>query len=192
MDPKQWIESLPGAPSLTAAAKRSDIQKTTLIRQIDRGVIPSDNVIAIARAYGVNIVDALITTGHLEPTEVEIIGVAQALGHATNSEMLDEMSKRVDPEAVRLFHGGDGSIAPQFDHPADELASRRGISGGNDEQEVSHKSTPNRSNISPQVQDDDEDDGTVRDFDWPAGSYAADSSIDEQQAREDRGEDPIY
>ncbi|WP_145941711.1 hypothetical protein [Corynebacterium glyciniphilum] len=145
MDPKKWIESLPGTPSLTAAAKRSDIQKTTLIRQIDRGTIPSDNVIAIARAYGVNIVDALIATGHLEPTEVEIVGVAQALGHATNAEMLEEMRKRVDPEAVRLFHGGDGEVTPHFDDEGAEVFNFPGDTpeGDSGEQQEHNESTPN-------------------------------------------------
>lgn len=172
------------------------MQKTTLLRQLERGYIPADNVIAIARAYGISIVDALVQTEHISEDEVDIVGVTQALGYATNQEMLDEMRKRVDPEAVRLFHGGDGTIAPHFDQSTettgvksqeDELASRRGGKGtlGN-----SSTFTPERSKKDDEVLSADEDDGTVRDWDESL-PHAADHTIDEGRAREERGEDPI-
>lgn len=37
----------------------------------------------------------------------------------------------------------------------------------------------------------DDDDGVVREFDYSPGEYAADSSPNEQEEREKRGEDPI-
>lgn len=172
------------------------MQKTTLLRQLERGYIPADNVIAIARAYGISIVDALVQTEHISEDEVDIVGVTQALGYATNQEMLDEMRKRVDPEAVRLFHGGDGTIAPHFDQSTettsaesqeDELASRR---GGKGTLGSSSTFTPERSKKDDEVLSTDEDDGTV--FDWDESlPHAADHTIDEGRAREERGEDPI-
>lgn len=37
----------------------------------------------------------------------------------------------------------------------------------------------------------DDDDGVVREFDYDPDEYAADSSPNEQEEREKRGEDPI-
>ncbi len=107
-----WIRSLPGKPSITAAARAAGIQKTTLIRQLDRGTVSAENVIEIARAYDVSPVDALVTTGHLRADEVKIVGVSIALGHATNHDLLEEVNQRVDPEARRILHGE--GITPHF------------------------------------------------------------------------------
>lgn len=197
MEHESWIRSLSPDLTPTTAAKTAGLSHTTVLRQLERGHLSADNVIAIARAYKVGIVDALVQTEHISEDEVDIVGVTQALGYATNQEMLDEMRKRVDPEAVRLFHGGDGTIAPHFDQSTeaagaesqeDELASRR---GGKGTLGSSSTFTPERSKKDDEVLSTDEDDGTVRDFDWPEGTYAADSTIDEGKAREERGEDPI-
>ncbi|MGI6797063.1 MULTISPECIES: hypothetical protein [Gordonia] len=53
---------------------------------------------------------------YLEPDELELAGIPQALGHATNQQLLDEIQQRVDPEAARLFRGeGDAVIiTPKF------------------------------------------------------------------------------
>lgn len=119
MEHNEWLEKLPGSPSITAAARESGIQKTTLMRQLDRGHIPAENVIAIARAYDVNVVDALVATGHLERSETNLVGIAEALGYATNQQLLDEINLRVDPDAVRLFHGDGDVITPNFDATPD-------------------------------------------------------------------------
>ncbi len=99
------------------------IQKTTLMRQIDRGEIPAENVIALARAHGVNAIDALVDLGYLLPEEVALAGVPTALGHATNGQILEEIHRRVDPEAVRVLRGGGDPdvITPRF---SDETEGR--------------------------------------------------------------------
>lgn len=124
MEHNEWLKTLPGSPSITSAARTANIQKTTLIRQLDRGVIPPENVIALARAYKVSIVDALVDTGHINEDEVKIIGVVKALAYATNEQILEEMLSRVDPQATRMFHGEDGEITPSFSGNVHQLPDR--------------------------------------------------------------------
>lgn len=203
MEHEAWIKSLRPELTPTTAAKAAGLSYSTVLRQIDRGHLSADNVIAIARAYNAGIVDSLIATDHISPDEVDIIGVVQALGYATNQELLGEMNKRVDPEATRLFHGGDGSIAPHFPSKTDDSPSDgQGESDveslgtpGSDHAAVvgldsADTSTPERSNLSVSSAEDEEDDGTVRDWDESI-PHAADHTIDEGKAREARGEDPI-
>lgn len=114
MDFKKWIEGLPGAPLVTQAAERAGIDRSTISRQLKRGSVSAENVIALARAHGASPADALVETGYLEPGELDGAGVPEALGHATNQQLLDEIHRRVDPEAMRLLRGGGGGISPKF------------------------------------------------------------------------------
>lgn len=111
---ERWLRDLPGSPSITSAARAADIQKTTLLRQLERGEISAENVIALARAHDASPADALVETGYLKPGELDGAGVPEALGHATNQQLLDEIHRRVDPEAMRLLRGGSGGISPKF------------------------------------------------------------------------------
>lgn len=158
MNHDDWLKSLPGAPSITAAARASGIQKTTLMRQLDRGTIPAENVIAIARAHKVNVIDSLIQTGYVREDEVTIIGVAQALGLATNAEILSEMELRVDPTSSRLFHGEPDDVTPHFD---DLEVRRRSNSGGRayDHDDTVLPYVADSSPDEPEMGDDDYHDG---------------------------------
>lgn len=114
MKHEEWIKSLEEGLTPTVAAKTAGLSHTTVIRQLNRGGLSPESVIAIARAYEASIIDALVDTGHIADNEVEIIGVAKALGYATNEQLLNEILSRVDPQAVRLFHGDEGEITPRF------------------------------------------------------------------------------
>lgn len=111
---EQWIRSLEEGLTPTVAAKAAGLSHTTVLRQLERGGLSAENVIAIARKYEVNIVDALIDTGHVYDNEVEIVGVSKALAYATNEQILEEMLSRVDPQATRMFHGDGDEITPKF------------------------------------------------------------------------------
>ncbi|MFT4088167.1 MAG: helix-turn-helix transcriptional regulator [Gordonia sp. (in: high G+C Gram-positive bacteria)] len=116
MNFKEWIEGLPGEPLVTQAAERAGIDRSTISRQLKRGVISAENVIALARAHGKNEVDALVETGYVTAEAASHAGVPQALGYATARQLLDEIRARVDPESVRLLRGGGDPtvITPKF------------------------------------------------------------------------------
>lgn len=93
-----WLRSLPGAPTPTIAAKRSNLSGPTLLRHSERGYSTADNVITIARAYGVNPVDALVDNGILQPEEFddERSTVKNVLKEATVAELLEALVEYVN------------------------------------------------------------------------------------------------
>lgn len=119
--------------------------------------------------------DEIITLSrhlHLNP-----VTALEELGKLTIDEVLSYLEQ--DGQLLQTADVGDLALelARRLNPPArieelDELAVRR-----------THR------NVSA-PSDSMHDDGTVRDFDWEE-PHAADSSPDEDQLREDRGEDPI-
>lgn len=122
MDIEAWMQRTTGGDSLRAIAKRIDVSPSTISRYVERNnTLSPEHVIKISRAYGVSVVDALVDTGHLMEYEADLAGVSTALGYATNEQILEEMMRRVDPQAVRLFHGDEDTITPSFDAEVHQL-----------------------------------------------------------------------
>ena len=111
MNFNEWLGSIPGAPSPTEAAKRAKISHATLLRHANRGETTAENIIAIARAYEVSPVDALVELGFLTPEEAtsERLAIRQALKGATIAEKWDSLADDIDGQ--RLFIGH----FPRFD-----------------------------------------------------------------------------
>lgn len=166
MNVNDWLINLKGEDSMRAASQKSGYAQTTLQRQIDKGVLSPEMVIALCRAYDRSPVAGLIETGYINDYELHGPDVEVALHEATNEQLLDEIMRRSDPQARYLF-GNDG------DDDAIDLA-------------------PHLTPVSgPSASLHDDDDGIVRDFAYSPDEYAADSSPNEQEEREKRGEDPI-
>ena len=93
-----WLKSLPGVPTPTIAAKKSGLAAPTLLRHVERGHSTADNVIAIAKAYGVSPIDALVDNGMLEPSDLggERSPIKAALRDATITELLETLIERVN------------------------------------------------------------------------------------------------
>lgn len=125
MDIETWIGRVIGEDSRRTAAKKIGVNDSTISRQISRtNTLSPEVVIALCREYGHPPVDGLVETGHLRTHEVEGVGVAEALAHATNEQILNEMLSRVDPQATRMFHGEDGEITPSFSGNVHQLPDR--------------------------------------------------------------------
>lgn len=103
MDMKDWIASLPGSPLPTQAAEASGIDRSTISRQLKRGQLSAENVIAICHAFRKSAVDGLIETGYLTPDDLEGAGIVEALAQATNQQIVDEISKRLAVGTGDLF-----------------------------------------------------------------------------------------
>ncbi len=106
MDINSWLSSLPGAPTPTVAAKQARITPTTLIRHAQRGETTAENVIAIARAYGIAPVDALVELGFLTAEEVvsERLGIRETLKGATIQEKWDSLADDIDGQHLFIGH----------------------------------------------------------------------------------------
>ena len=166
MELQEWLRTLPGAPTVSQAADHSHISKATLLRHAKTGKTTAEFAVTISRAYKVNEIDSLIALGFVTSEAVNGYGVKAALSSATNEQLLDEIMRRSDPQARYLF-GNEGDedtigLAPHLTPVSDPSGSLH-----------------------------DDDDGVVREFDYEPSEYAADSSINEQEEREKRGEDLI-
>lgn len=168
MDIETWINRVIGDDSRRTAAKKIDVNDSTISRQISRThTLSPEVVIALCREYGYSPADGLVETGHLEPNEIEGAGVSEALGYATNEQILEEMMRRVDPQAVRLFQGDEDEITPDFSNNVRDFPT-------------------------PPASAPDLHDGTVRHWDGSLDHLiAADTSPDEDALREEEGVDPI-
>lgn len=105
-DFETWLSSLPGAPTPSMAAKKADLNHSSLLNHARRGATTAENAIVIARAFNVSPADALVEMGFLEPDEVnasEALAVREALGRAEWSEIFEEITQRVN--ASPMFEG---------------------------------------------------------------------------------------
>lgn len=165
MDIEKWFTDLTGNASLREAAETSGVSKSTLSRNLDAGRMTPETIIVLCRAFGRSPVTGLIEHGYLYGHEVDSPSVAVALEQATNQQLLDEIMRRSDPQARYLFGADEDTIGLAPDAEVFDFPT-------------------------PDVQTVPYDDGTVHEWDDTV-AYAADSSPDEQQERENRGEDPI-
>lgn len=123
MDFNQWLLELIGEDTQRTASTKAGMSESTLSRQLSRGALRPEMVIALCRGYGRSPVTGLIETGYLHEWEAEGVGIPYALQEATNQQLLDEIMRRSDPEALYLFGDPTGeSIDYEMD---DDLAARR-------------------------------------------------------------------
>ncbi|MFT3661962.1 MAG: hypothetical protein QM809_11330 [Gordonia sp. (in: high G+C Gram-positive bacteria)] len=120
MNFQEWLDALTGGDSLRTVATNTGVSHSTISRQLAKSKLDPELVIALARAYRHNEVDALVETGYVDSASVELAGIPVALGYATNAQILDEIRKRTDPEAARMFRdeGDPNVITPNFGHQA--------------------------------------------------------------------------
>ena len=162
MNINEWLNSLPGSPTVSQAADHAGVSKATFLRHEKNGKTTAEYVTKIARAYDVNEIQSLINLGFVQEAAVMEVAIEKALGLAKNSQLLAEMNKRHDPEARRLYRAeGKPGVIDLDDHRSPDPVSDA----------------------------DDMNDGTVRPFDY--SEYAADPSEEETEARRERGEDLI-
>lgn len=113
MSHEEWLAQLVAGDSQRTVAGKVGVQQSKISRQLANGKLNPELVIALARAYEVSPVDALVDTNYLATADIEGAGIAEALGYATNRQLLDEVRRRSKPDAVRLLRGGDGTITPK-------------------------------------------------------------------------------
>lgn len=110
MNFNDWLDQLIGTDTRGTAANKAGYAPSTISRQLDRGHLRPETVIALCRAYGRSPVAGLIETGYIHPHEVEGPEVEEALDRATNQQLLDAIMRRSDPEARYLFGADEDTI----------------------------------------------------------------------------------
>lgn len=164
MDTKKWLaETSHRRITDDVIAQILNVTRKTANKRINDG-LPADDLVTISRALDINPVQTLVELGHLEYDEVEdfLDSDGQLVATASPGQLSLELARQLNP----------ATMAPELD----ELAARRAVLPQSNDQ--GHPSPGS------------EHDGTVRTWDSTI-PHAADSSTDEDQAREERGEDPI-
>lgn len=84
-------------------------------------------VIALCRGYNHSPVTGLIETGYLNEWETDGVGIPFALRKASNQQLLDEIIRRSDPEALYLFGDPTGEAIDyeNVDAPVTNLDAHR-------------------------------------------------------------------
>lgn len=118
MEHNEWIDRLIGQDSYRTAAGKIGTNGSTITRQIQRGSLSPEMVIALCRAYDHPAVEGLVETGYIYPHEVETPGVNLVLPKATNTQLLEEIMRRSDPEARELFTATDDHDVVDIDEDA--------------------------------------------------------------------------
>ena len=119
----QWFSHLVADDTQRAAAARSGVTNSTLSRQIARGTLSAEIVIALARAYDQSPVHALAATDYL--TDAEALGGDEAAMVQTFSDqaLIRELARRIDADPAAWF-GTFGEVATPG-APVTDLADRR-------------------------------------------------------------------
>lgn len=124
MNFETWLDNLIGDDTRAIASKKADYAQSTISRQLSRGHLRPETVIALCRAYDRSPVAGLIETGYINDFEIHGPDIEVALREATNEQLLAEIMRRSDPQARYLFgnDGDDGAIglAPHLEPVPDD------------------------------------------------------------------------
>lgn len=122
-----WLKELAGDDTQKVISQKSGINESTLSRQLSRGTFRPEMVIALCRGYNRSPVTGLIETGYLREWEAEGVGIPFALHNASNQQLLDEIMRRSDPEALYLFGDPTGEAIDyeNVDAPVTNLDAHR-------------------------------------------------------------------
>ena len=107
MTHETWLAELIGTDSMRTASQKTEYAQTTISRQLSRGHLSPEMIIALCRAYDRSPVTGLIETGYINDYELHGPDVEVALHEATNEQLLDEIMRRSDPQARYLFGNED-------------------------------------------------------------------------------------
>lgn len=117
-----WLELVQQGDSVRSVATRAGVDNSTLSRQIKAGEIRSDMVIRIARGLGLDVIDALVASGHVTAEEAGVTRPSSTLRLATDQQLADEILRRLESVHDRVLD--DPLNIPRTSDNVHELALR--------------------------------------------------------------------
>lgn len=167
MESTRWwtyLSEVMGDDTATKAAKKTGISASNFTRWKQGANADPEFVVKVARAYKVNVRRALVEANFI--TEEEAGFIKEQPGQ-TEAHLYESLQK-----LKNIIEESEGVVKSMY--------------------EERRRQTPHLTPVSdPSGSLHDDDDGVVREFDYSPDEYAADSSPNEQEEREKRGEDPI-
>lgn len=121
-----WMRGVAGGDTRNAIAERAGLVQSTLNRQIGRGELRPESVVAIARAYGVPILPGLVACGLITEQEAAIKArsdsILEALAKADDADLVREVLRRIEQDVAAYA---------MLDEPLDAThPALRPVSGG--------------------------------------------------------------
>lgn len=115
MDSLQWLAQITDDAAPTTAARRAGVQVSTMSRQVAKGVLSPETVVAIARAYHAPVLPGLVACGLITADEARVIApMGTLLTDATDEALLDEVLRR-----IRAGHDQHPTLTEPLDHVPD-------------------------------------------------------------------------
>ena len=93
-----WYKKTVGSDTVNTVADNTEIVPSSLYRQLPEKLSP-ENVVKIARAYGVSAINGLVALGLLDDSDISQLQVSDALINASNDELLQELARRLKENA---------------------------------------------------------------------------------------------
>lgn len=90
---ENYIRTATGEPSLNAIERKTGIARATLTRKL-KGVPPVETVVAIARAYGLNLAEVFVNADYIRQDEADALANDGALRKATDRQLAEEILRR--------------------------------------------------------------------------------------------------
>lgn len=100
MNVYEYIEKITDGATINEISERAGIVKSTLWRQIKNNTVSYENLIKIARSYGVNPITALVGVGAVTPQEALQGKMAGDLNDASETMLIEEVARRLHRNAI--------------------------------------------------------------------------------------------
>jgi len=125
MNIDEWYAATVGDDSENAVAARAGIQQRTLNGQRRRDALSIETVVAVAHAYGADLIRALEIMGVVTAEDVARHGIRGALADATDADIMEEIWGR-----LQRGEAGPEITGEEPDAPVDPPTPIRGPNDG--------------------------------------------------------------
>lgn len=115
MDSIQWYKQTVGTDTVNSVATKSGVPQGSLYRRLEKRSLTPELVVPIARAYGKDVLQALVTTGLITERDISREPRLAALRDATDHELIAELWRRLK----------DGTATSDYDKPLTDFGSER-------------------------------------------------------------------
>lgn len=116
----KYLSELMGEDTATNAAKKTGISASNFTRWKQGANADPDFVVKVARAYGVNVLEALVAAEFITDEEAALTTIAPTLdlSQVDAQELIDELQHRVDiiKHLLSLEEGSDRKLAATIEH----------------------------------------------------------------------------
>ena len=91
----KWMQSTTDGQTVNAIAERSGLVGSTLSRQVKSGALTPETVVAVARAYHADPIEALLILGLITKDDVRRHGARALLESLSDRQLSDEVWSRL-------------------------------------------------------------------------------------------------